>query len=83
MPEFVSSLSIAGVDGTMQDRLRTSAARGRAHLKTGTLRDVQALAGYVQAASGKRYLVVSLVNQTRGADLSPFHDALIRWVARQ
>jgi len=83
MPEFVSSLSIVGVDGTLADRLRTSSAKGTAHLKTGTLRDVQALAGYVRAASGKRYAVVSLVNHTQGADLTRFHDALIRWVGRQ
>jgi len=83
MPEFVSSLSISGIDGTLKDRLRTKEAQGVAHLKTGTLRDAQALAGYVLAASGKRYIVVSMVNSTDVAGVQQFHDALITWVTKQ
>src|SRR5690606_27073859 len=59
MPEFISSLAIAGEDGTVRRRWKTESTRGKAHLKTGTLRDVSALAGYVQGASGKRYVLVS------------------------
>lgn len=81
MPEFVSSLAIAGVDGTMRRRLRQDEARGMAHLKTGTLRDARALAGYVLGASGKRYIVVSLANGERATAIRPFDDALIRWLA--
>src|SRR5690606_23144696 len=51
MPEFVSSLAISGVDGTVRRRLRSEDTRGQAHLKTGTLRDSRALAGYVRGAS--------------------------------
>jgi len=83
MPEFVSSLSIAGIDGTLQDRLRTEQTQGAAHLKTGTLRDAQALAGYVLATSGKRYIVVCMVNSTDVAGVQQFHDALITWVRKQ
>src|SRR5690606_5244212 len=42
MPEFVSSLAIAGVDGTMRRRLKDESTAGMAHLKTGSLRDVRA-----------------------------------------
>jgi len=83
MPEFVSSLSIAGVDGTLKQRLRTEPVQGSAHLKTGTLRDAQALAGYVQASSGKRYIVVSLIHSANFDGVQQFHDALVGWVVRQ
>jgi D-alanyl-D-alanine carboxypeptidase/D-alanyl-D-alanine-endopeptidase (penicillin-binding protein 4) len=47
MPEFVSSLAILGVDGTTRYRLRDPATKSLAHLKTGALRDVRSVAGYV------------------------------------
>jgi len=83
MPEFLSSLAISGVDGTVRRRLRGDAVRGMAHLKTGSLRDARAVAGYVLGASGKRYVVVSLVNHPQAANAQPFHDALIGWLARR
>ena len=81
MPEFISSLSIAGLDGTRQHSNAT--VQGMAHLKTGTLRDVKALAGYVQGATGKRYMVVSLVNHEQAASVGPFNDALIEWLVKR
>jgi D-alanyl-D-alanine carboxypeptidase/D-alanyl-D-alanine-endopeptidase (penicillin-binding protein 4) len=81
MPEFMSSLSISGTDGTVRRRLRGSSTMGMAHLKTGTLRDVRAIAGYVLASSGKRYLVVGIVNHEQAANAGPFLDALVAWVA--
>jgi D-alanyl-D-alanine carboxypeptidase/D-alanyl-D-alanine-endopeptidase (penicillin-binding protein 4) len=83
MPEFVSSLAIAGVDGTVRRRLRNDEARGMAHLKTGTLRDTRAIAGYVLGESGKRYALVSMVNGSRAAAMRAFDDALIRWLSAQ
>ena len=53
MPELMSSLPVAGVDGTLR---RSKGAPGRAHLKTGSLRDVVGVAGYVLADSGRRYV---------------------------
>jgi len=81
MPEYVSSLAILGVDGTVRRRLRDDEARGMAHLKTGSLRDVRAIAGYVMGASGKRYVVVSLVNHERAQAVRAFDDALVAWLA--
>jgi len=81
MPEFVSSLAISGVDGTVRRRLRDSDTRGQAHLKTGTLKNSRALAGYVRGASGKRYILVSLVNHPGAAAVRSFDDALVRWLA--
>ncbi len=79
MPELMSSLPISGMDGTL--RSSRSKARGSAHLKTGTLRDVAAIAGYVLANSGKRYVVVMIVNQSGAAAARPAMDALQDWVA--
>lgn len=81
MPEFISSLAIAGVDGTVGRRFRDSDAAGRAHLKTGTLRDARALAGYVLDSQGKRYVMVSMVNDPRSDVVRPFDDALVKWLA--
>lgn len=83
MPEYMSSFAISGVDGTVRRRLRDEATQGMAHLKTGTLRDVSALAGYVLGASGRRYLIVSFVNHDQAASVRAFNDALITWVAEQ
>lgn len=81
MAEFVSSLAISGVDGTVRRRLRNSDARGMAHLKTGTLRDARALAGYVLGTSGKRYILVSVANHGNAIGIRPFEDALVNWLA--
>lgn len=83
MAEFMSSLAIAGVDGTVRRRLRDDEVQGRAHLKTGTLRDARALAGYVLGASGKRYIMVTMVNGEGTAAVRPFDDALVKWLAEQ
>ncbi len=80
MPEFVSSLPILGIDGTM--RRRTGAA-GSAHIKTGLLADTRAIAGYVLAASGRRYAVVAFINHPNAGAGQPALDALLHWVYEQ
>ena len=80
MPELVSSLPVAGTDGTLK-RLRGRSA-GLAHLKTGSLRDVAAVAGFVHAASGRRYVVVVIANHPNAAAARPAIDALVDWAAR-
>ena len=77
MPEFLSSLPVAGTDGTLK-RLRGRSA-GLAHLKSGSLRDVSAVAGFVHAASGKRYVLVAIVNHPNAAAARPAIDALVDW----
>ena len=62
MPELVASLPLVGFDGTMKRRLALDSVAGQAHVKTGTLAEVRAVAGYVLAASGRYYVVVLLVN---------------------
>jgi len=85
MPEFVSSLALAGLDGTLRRRFAGRPEAGRMHLKTGRLDDVSAIAGYVQAADGARYAVAVLVNAPkahRGLG-EEIQDALLGWVYRR
>jgi D-alanyl-D-alanine carboxypeptidase/D-alanyl-D-alanine-endopeptidase (penicillin-binding protein 4) len=78
MPELMSSLPISGVDGTLR---KARSAAGRAHLKTGSLRDVAGIAGYVLADSGRRYVVVAIVNDANANAARPALEALVDWVA--
>ena len=80
MPNFVASLPLAGVDGTMKKR---PAASGAAYVKTGYLSDVRALAGYVFSASGHRYVVVALINDAHAAAAQAAHDELLDWIWRE
>jgi D-alanyl-D-alanine carboxypeptidase/D-alanyl-D-alanine-endopeptidase (penicillin-binding protein 4) len=79
MPELMASLPISGVDGTMKSR---NVPSGAAHMKTGLLEDTRAVAGYVLAASGKRYVVVGIINHPNAKGGTGAHDALIEWVYR-
>jgi len=80
--EFVQSLPVAGLDGTLQFRMQGTAAAGRAFLKTGTLADTRALAGYVQGASGRVYAVAMMVNHPDAARATPALDKVIEWMAK-
>ena len=75
MPEFVSSLPVAGADGTTR---RLKSIEGRAHLKTGSLRDVAGIAGYVHTPSGRRLAVVALVNHPQAGAARPAFEALLQ-----
>lgn len=79
MPELASSLPISGVDGTLK-RVK-SRALGSAHLKTGSLNNVVAVAGYVHATSGKRYVLVAFINHPAANAARPAIDALVEWAA--
>lgn len=77
---LIESMPTVGVDGTMRNRLMNRDVAGNAHIKTGTLDDVGAVAGYVGSRSGNIYVVVSLVNDPRASQARGFNDALISWV---
>ena len=79
---WMNTLSIAGIDGTIHNRFKYSTVFGRAWMKTGTIKGVKNIAGYVEGASGQRYIVVVLVNDRHayayGAKLA---NRVIEWVA--
>ena len=86
-PEFLSSLPVVGLDGTMRNRLKDSPVAGRARMKTGTLNNVNALAGYVPDALGQVYVVVAILNHKPDVgNLAPkgklILDELVDWVGR-
>ena len=78
MSELMASLPITGLDGT----LKRSKANAVAHLKTGSLNGVSAIAGYVDGQNGKRYAVVAIVNHPNAHAARPAFDALVDWAAK-
>jgi D-alanyl-D-alanine carboxypeptidase/D-alanyl-D-alanine-endopeptidase (penicillin-binding protein 4) len=80
-PELLASLPQAGVDGTMRRRLQGTRAQGTARLKTGTLKDVTALAGTVRDTRGADWVLVAIVNDEHAAQARPALDALVEWIA--
>jgi len=84
MPEFLSSLPVTGLDGTLRHRFAASPLTGRVHLKTGSIDDVNAIAGYVLDRFDRRVAVVVLHNHARAdtAAGSAFQDAVLEWVFR-
>jgi D-alanyl-D-alanine carboxypeptidase/D-alanyl-D-alanine-endopeptidase (penicillin-binding protein 4) len=83
---LAQSLSIAGVDGTtlrMRERGLAPEAMGRAQLKTGTLDGVASVAGYATGRSGKRYVVVGIVNHSNAAAARPVLDTLVEWAVKE
>ena len=83
-PEFQSSLPIVALDGTMRKRLLGSPAASRARIKTGTLKNVVAIAGYVPDANNQLCVVVAMINSdlVGNGNGRAAVDALIEWVAR-
>lgn len=85
MPEFAASLPLAATDGTLRSRFQSAAMRGRLRLKTGHMEGVASLAGFVNAASGKHYVVVTIVNHP-GAQYGSGDEveaSVLRWVFGQ
>jgi D-alanyl-D-alanine carboxypeptidase/D-alanyl-D-alanine-endopeptidase (penicillin-binding protein 4) len=85
MPEFAASLPLSATDGTLRNRFRAAGMQGRLRLKTGRIDNVNALAGFVSAASGKTYVVVIILNHPEahlGAG-EAVQAELIRWVFGQ
>jgi len=79
---WMQTLSIAGIDGTIRRRFRYSSVFGRAWMKTGTIRGVANIAGYVEGASGERYVVVVLVNDKYSRKYGrKLANKVIEWVA--
>ena len=62
-PAFTGSLPVAGRSGTLMSRMRGTPAQDRCRAKTGTLRDVSALAGYCTTRAGERVAFAFLMNR--------------------
>jgi D-alanyl-D-alanine carboxypeptidase/D-alanyl-D-alanine-endopeptidase (penicillin-binding protein 4) len=64
--DFLASLPIAGVDGTIRRRMKGTAAEGNVRAKTGTLRYANALSGYVTTGTGERLAFSLMLNRHTG-----------------
>ena len=71
---------MVAADGTMRKRLRGERVAGQAHIKTGLLNDARSMAGYVLDRSGRRYIVVMMVNHPNAPQADAAQDALLAWV---
>ena len=80
MPEFVASLPLAAMDGTMKKRLTDADVAGQAHIKTGSLSGVRSIAGYMLDAQGRRWVVVSIINHPNAGNAQAAQDALLTWI---
>ena len=78
--EFESSLPIVAVDGTMKKRVSLGAISGHAHIKSGSLNEVRAIAGYIYDAQGRRMIIVCLINHANAEFGRAAQDALMEWV---
>ncbi|MFK8029041.1 MAG: D-alanyl-D-alanine carboxypeptidase/D-alanyl-D-alanine-endopeptidase [Gammaproteobacteria bacterium] len=85
MPEFVASLGVPGIDGSLKKRFPKGSYKGRVHMKTGTIDHVSAAAGYVQSKSNERYkfaLVINHENVHKGKG-NAFQRKLMSWIVNQ
>jgi D-alanyl-D-alanine carboxypeptidase/D-alanyl-D-alanine-endopeptidase (penicillin-binding protein 4) len=80
---FRDSLPLAGVDGTLENRMRGTLAEGRVQAKTGTIRNVNALAGYVTTRRGQRLAFYAAINHhtAEGSEAVAALDAMMALLA--
>lgn len=79
MAELIASLPILGVDGTTKNRMQSSNAQAKVHIKTGSINGVSALAGYVLNQQGQRDVVVIMVNHANAYQARLAQDTLLEW----
>ena len=72
---YFASLPVAGVDGSLQDRMKNTVASGRIHAKTGSVEHVRSLSGYADTVGGRR-LIFSFLSNNQGGKGHEATDAL-------
>lgn len=81
--EFMSSLPLVAMDGTMRKRLKNTSLVGEGHIKTGTLNNVRAIAGYSRDSNGNSWAVVAILNDPRPWGASSILDQVLIDLYRQ
>ena len=74
-PAYYASLPVAGVDGTLNERMKSAEISGRIHAKTGSVAHVRTLSGYAETPSGRR-LIFSFLSNNEFVKGHEVHDAL-------
>jgi serine-type D-Ala-D-Ala carboxypeptidase/endopeptidase (penicillin-binding protein 4) len=72
---YYNSLPVAGVDGTLEDRMKNTPAAGHIHAKTGSVEHVRTLSGFAETANGRR-LIFSFLGNNQGGKNHEAADAL-------
>jgi D-alanyl-D-alanine carboxypeptidase/D-alanyl-D-alanine-endopeptidase (penicillin-binding protein 4) len=72
---YFDSLPVAGIDGTLEDRMKNTVAVGRLHAKSGSVEHVRTRSGYADLSSGRR-LVFSFLSNNMGSKGHEATDAL-------
>jgi D-alanyl-D-alanine carboxypeptidase/D-alanyl-D-alanine-endopeptidase (penicillin-binding protein 4) len=72
---YFASLPVAGVDGSLQDRMKNTIAAGRIHAKTGSVEHVRTLSGFAETPDGRR-LIFSFLSNNQGGKNHEAADAL-------
>jgi D-alanyl-D-alanine carboxypeptidase/D-alanyl-D-alanine-endopeptidase (penicillin-binding protein 4) len=75
---FKDSLAVAGGDGTLKNRFAGTSLRGRVLAKTGTVRGVSALSGYLNARNGKCYVFSILINKDTSGTAKPIEEKIVQ-----
>lgn len=81
--EFISSMPLVAMDGTMRRRLRNTPLVGQAHIKTGTLKNVRAIAGYSRDSNGATWAVVAIINHAQPWGAAAILDQVLLDVYRK
>lgn len=74
-PVYFDSLPVAGLDGTLTDRMKKAGIMGRIHAKTGSVEHVRTLSGYAETAGGRR-LIFSFLSNNENVKDHEVHDTL-------
>jgi D-alanyl-D-alanine carboxypeptidase/D-alanyl-D-alanine-endopeptidase (penicillin-binding protein 4) len=75
--DYIATLPIAGVDGTLENRMKETAASGRIFAKTGSLEHVRAMSGYATTVRGEHLLFTIFGNNNaHGHDATVAMDAI-------
>ncbi len=74
-PAFYESLPVAGVDGTLTDRMKNAGITGKIHAKTGSVAHVRTLSGYAETLHGRK-LIFSFLSNNQGATGHEIHEAI-------
>ena len=72
---YYASLPVAGVDGTLEDRMKNTLATGRIHAKTGSVEHVRTLSGFAETPDGRR-VIFSFLSNNQGGKSHEAADAL-------
>lgn len=81
--ELIASLPLPAMDGTLRKRMRDTPVAGNAHLKTGTLSNVRALAGFSRDSAGNSWALVTILNHPNAGGKSAILDQIVQTLYRQ